>query len=144
MSLVICHVTCHSSLLVNFVFKIGLKFLILAYKDGRRGLQTPSHVFVGQCSGLTQENRNDLERTQKTFLKLVLQEEYQSYNNALKISQLETLDKRREELTLRFAQTSLADGLFHDLFPIRKKQHTIRTRNRGRFKGTVTPKSFNL
>jgi hypothetical protein len=85
-------------------------------------------------SGLTQENRNDLERTQKTFLKLVLQENYQNYNNALKISQLETLDKRRKKLTLKFAQTSLADGLLHDLFPIIKKQHNMKTRNKGRYK----------
>ena len=89
---------------------------------------------VSWDSGLTQENRNNLERTQKTFLKLVLQENYQNYNNALKISQLETLDKRRKELTLRFAQTSLADGLLHDLFPIRKKQHNIKIRNKERYK----------
>ena len=38
-------------------------------------------------SGLTQENRNDLERTQKTFLKLILEEDYGNYNNALHISQ---------------------------------------------------------
>ena len=76
-------------------------------------------------SGLTQENRNNLERTQKTFLILILEEEYNNYENALHISQLETLDKRRKELTLRFAQTSLADGLLTDVFPIKNTNHML-------------------
>ena len=41
-------------------------------------------------SGLTEQNRADLERTQKTFTKLVLQEEYTDYKSALLILQLET------------------------------------------------------
>ena len=80
---------------------------------------------------MTQDYRNNLERTQKTFIKLVLQEDYGNYNNASNISQLDTLDKRIKELTLRFSQTSLADGLLYDLFPIRKKQHNMKTRNKG-------------
>ena len=84
-------------------------------------------------SGLTQENRNDLERTQKTFLKLILEEDYYIYENALKISQLETLDKRRKKLMLSFAQTSLADGMLTDLFPIKKKNTQNEKRNKGRF-----------
>ena len=85
-------------------------------------------------SGLTQENRNNLERTHKTFLKLILEEDYKNYENALQVSQLETLDKRRKDLTLRFAQTSLADGLLTDLFPIRNKSHRMKTRNKGKFR----------
>ena len=85
-------------------------------------------------SGLTQENRNNLERTQKTFVILILEEEYNNYENALHISQLETLDKRRKELTLRFAQTSLADGLLTDLFPMRNKAHVMKTRSKVKFK----------
>ena len=72
-------------------------------------------------SRLTQENRNNLERTQKTFLKLFLEEDFKNYENALRISQLETLDKRRKDITLKFAETSIADGLLTDLFPIRNK-----------------------
>ena len=84
-------------------------------------------------SGLTQENRNDLERTQKTFRKLILEEDYQNYENALKISQLKTLDKRRKKLMLSFAQTSLADGMLTDLFPIKKKTHKMKKRKKRRF-----------
>ena len=85
-------------------------------------------------SGLSQENRNNLERTQKMFLTLILEEDYKNYENALHISQLETLDKRRKDITLRFAETSIADGLLTDLFPIRNKLHSMKTRSKGKFK----------
>ena len=67
-------------------------------------------------SGLTQENRNYLERTQKTYLKLILEEDYLNYENALKISQLETLDKLRKKTDVEFR---LADGMLTDLIPIK-------------------------
>ena len=34
-------------------------------------------------TSITQENIEDIERTQKTFAKLVLREKYQNYENAL-------------------------------------------------------------
>ena len=46
-------------------------------------------------SGLTAENKADLERTQKTFSKLVLEEDYKTYSKVLQALQLETLEKRR-------------------------------------------------
>jgi hypothetical protein len=85
-------------------------------------------------SGLIKENRNNLERTQKTFLKLILEENYKNYENALNTCQLESLEKHRKILTLRFAQTSLADGHFRDLFPVRNKSHQMKTRNSRKFK----------
>ena len=72
-------------------------------------------------SGLTEQNRTDLERIQKTFAKLVLQETYSNYASALDILQLETLECRRKALSLKFARSSLADGLLRDLFPLKKK-----------------------
>ena len=85
-------------------------------------------------SGLTQENRNSLERTQKTFLRLILEEDYINYENALTVCQLETFEKRRKNLTVRFAQTNLAYGYFSDLFPVRNKSHKMKTRKRGKLK----------
>ena len=41
-------------------------------------------------SSLTQENRNNLERTQKTFYKLILKEKYKDCSNALIQLNLET------------------------------------------------------
>ena len=54
-------------------------------------------------SGLSQENRNSLERTQKTFLRLILEEDYRNYENALTVCQLETLENCRKTQTLKFA-----------------------------------------
>ena len=85
-------------------------------------------------SGLTEQNRNDLERTQKTFTKLVLQENYENYTSALDILQLETLESRRKFLSLKFAKSSLADGLLRDLFPIKTKAHSMKTRRKNKYK----------
>ena len=70
---------------------------------------------------ITAENRKDLEQTQKSFTKLVLQENYTTYKSALVSLDLESLEKRRQKLPLRFAKTSIADGHFKGL--ILKKNH---------------------
>ena len=85
-------------------------------------------------NGLTDENEQDLERTQKTFCKLILGEKYTAYFEALDSLNLETLKTRRKNLTLRFAKQSLADGKLRDLFPIRRKEHTMRTRRNEKYK----------
>ena len=85
-------------------------------------------------NGLTDENEQDLERTQKTFCKLVLGEKYTSYFEALFFLNLETLKTRRKRLTLRFTKQSLADGKLRDLFPIRRKEHTMGTRRNEKYK----------
>ena len=55
-------------------------------------------------SSLTVENTQDLERVQKTALKIILQNEYKSYESALQILDLENLVERRERLCLQFAK----------------------------------------
>ena len=67
-------------------------------------------------SGLTKENIQDLERTQKTFVKLILEENYKNYRCSWQTLQLETLEERRKNISLNFAKTSIADGHFSDLF----------------------------
>ena len=54
-------------------------------------------------SSLTQEQSNKLERIQKTCLKVILDEEYEDYNSALKISNLDTLLDRRLQRCLDFS-----------------------------------------
>ena len=87
-------------------------------------------------SGLTAENRADLERTQKTFTKLVLEEDYETYPKALQALQLETLENRRKTLTLSFVKRSLSDGKFRYLFPLRRKPHIMKTRHPNKYKTT--------
>ena len=79
-------------------------------------------------SSLAQHKRTDLERTQKKISKLVLQEEYTNYTTALKSLHLETLDNWQKSLSLKFAKSSIADGLLSDLFPLSAKAHQIETR----------------
>ena len=87
-------------------------------------------------SSLTDQNKSDLERVQKTFVKLILEEDYTNYQSGLSLLHLNTLEERRNILTLRFAKTSLADGLLRDLFPLRSKQHRMTKRNTEKFKVT--------
>ena len=54
-------------------------------------------------SSLTEENRNDLERVQKTAVKLILGDRYKSYGQALLVLELENLDERRTSLCKTFA-----------------------------------------
>ena len=51
-----------------------------------------------QNSGLTSEEITDIERVQKSFLHIILQQNYQDYKSALEIAQLETLVYRRLNL----------------------------------------------
>ena len=87
-------------------------------------------------SSLTEENRTDLERTQKIFCKLVLEEDYTNYKKALKILHLLTLDERQKSLTLQFAEIGIKNGTMNDLFPHKRKIHSMETRKGNYFKIT--------
>ena len=69
-------------------------------------------------SSLTQENIEDLERTQKSFAKMILKQEYTNYETALLKLNLQTLEQRRKELCLKFAKDSIKNEILSDLFPI--------------------------
>ena len=83
---------------------------------------------------LYRENIRDLERTQKTFVKLVLEESYRNYETALEALQLDSLEKRRKTISLNFAKTAIADGHFSDLFPRRTKNHPMTRRDKSKYK----------
>ena len=55
-------------------------------------------------SNLTQEDKEYLERTPKSFAKLVLQGKYNNYPSSLELLGLESLEKRRDILMIRFAK----------------------------------------
>ena len=80
-------------------------------------------------SGLTLENNEDLERIQKCALKIILKEDYKTYENALKLLDLEKLCERRKNLCLKFAKKCIKHPKMKDLFPLRKKKHEMITRN---------------
>ena len=64
----------------------------------------------------------------------VLEENYQNYQTGLQALQLDSLEKRRKTICLNFAQTSIADGHFRDLFPMRRENHQMATRHKQKFK----------
>ena len=80
-------------------------------------------------SSLTTKNRNDLERCQKSSLKLILGPKYENYSQALEYLKIQTLDQRRDKLCLRFAKKCLKLANMQQLFPYRSKQHNMDTRN---------------
>ena len=77
---------------------------------------------------LTQENTEDLERTQKTFAKLVLGKNYRNYEDALIRLNLYSLSKRRTELCLKFSKSGLRNNTLRDLLQRKKKRHTMKIR----------------
>ena len=84
-------------------------------------------------SSLTEENCTDLERTQKSFTKLILKKKYTTYEKSLIKLNLTTLKQRRQDLTLRFAQHCLKSEKFKTLFP-ENDTHHINTRHKKKFK----------
>ena len=70
---------------------------------------------------LTKENSDDLERTQKSFVKLVLKNHYSTYEEGLEKLNLDTLSDRREKISLKFAQDGVKFETFTDL--LKKRKH---------------------
>ena len=87
-------------------------------------------------STLTQEDKENLERTQKSFAKLVLQEKYNDYPSALDMLGLETLENRRDMLMTRFAENSIKNNKLNKLFKLRTKEHDMELRAEERYQVT--------
>ena len=86
-------------------------------------------------SSLTLENVKDLERIQKNALKIILQEKYENYTNALALTGLKSLIERRKELSLRFAKACLKNNQTNSMFPVNPTStaYDIHTRHREKF-----------
>ena len=85
-------------------------------------------------SSLTEDNRRDLERVQKSALKIILKNSYINYEEALKVLKLESLDQRRSRLCLKFAKNCLKNDKMKQLFPLAEKKHGMDTRSQDKFK----------
>ena len=64
-------------------------------------------------SSLTNKNRRDLERVQKSAVKVILGQRYTSYDEGLKSLRLQSLEERREAMCLKFAKQSLKIDKFY-------------------------------
>ena len=87
-------------------------------------------------SSLTLENLQSLERIQKNALKIILQEEYLNYSNALSITGLKSLFERRNDLCLRFAIACTKNDKAKSMFPLNEvsNSYDVNTRYRETYK----------
>ena len=81
---------------------------------------------------ITQEEKDDLERVQRCAIKLIMKEEYQTYEDALERLKLQNLSDRREMLALRFAKKCTKHERFKDWFPL--NESNIKIRNGEKYK----------
>ena len=79
-------------------------------------------------SSLTEDNKNDLERIQKSAVKVILKESYKGYIQGLHKLDLLTLDERRDSLCLEFAQRCVKNKKMTHMFPKNTKTHDMNTR----------------
>ena len=80
-------------------------------------------------SGLTVQKKIYLERVQKVALKIILKENYQTYENALNVLDLETLKERRIHLSLDFSRKCLRNKKIKSFFPPNNRTHPMDIRN---------------
>ena len=91
--------------------------------------------------GLTAKQSSDIERIQKLAFKIILQEDYTSYDRACKIFATQTLQLRCEKLCLKFATKNIKSE--RPLFAKTKRTrnnivHEYKCNN-GRFQKTSLP-----
>ena len=82
-------------------------------------------------SSLTVANRNDIERIQKSAMKVIFRSDYPGYERSLKILNIESLQDRRERLSLNFAKKCLNHEKFSEMFP--KNLSKIKSRGKERY-----------
>ena len=85
-------------------------------------------------SSITDENSNDLERVQKSAIKIILQDSYKGYNSGLAQLEIESLKSRREQLCLSFALKCVKSDKVRHMFPMNIKPHEMSTRHGEKFK----------
>ena len=84
-------------------------------------------------SSLTEENSQDLERVQKTAMKIILKNKYKGYKKSLMKLEMDTLKVRRQNLSLNFAIKSTKNKKMNHMFPKNIKLHLMETRNPEKF-----------
>ena len=82
-------------------FSVSKRDMITIYILFIRSILEQSSVVWS--SSLTKDEKNAFERTQKVALRIIYQEDYISYENALKLSNLKTIEERHTKLLLNFA-----------------------------------------
>ena len=84
-------------------------------------------------NSLTAENCQDLERIQKTAVRIILGKQFENYEEALEKIDLQPLNVRRNELCLKFAKQCLKNPKTRDMFPTKEKIHEMELRDEEKF-----------
>lgn len=79
-------------------------------------------------STLTTKNRRDLERVQKSAVRVILGRKYNTYKEGLKKLNLDDLNERRRKICLNFAKNCLRNEKVKDIFPLKKSNHKMKKR----------------
>ena len=105
----------------------------------RSVLETAAPLFAG---GLSQTNISDIENVQRSAFKIILRKDYFSYSQALDVLGENTLEERRENISLKFAKKSTNHPKMKHLF---KKKECTKTRNGSKFVETKsnTKRGYN-
>ena len=85
-------------------------------------------------SSLTKEQSDDIERVQRTALKVILGAEYTDYETSLTKCSLETLHSRREKRCLTFGLRSIKHPKLKSMFPLNNPLQAGFVRDRNKFK----------
>ena len=82
-------------------------------------------------SSLTIENSEDLERVQKSAVRIILGSDYKGYDDARIKVNLDALEERREYICKNFAKKSIKSENVrsNEIFKEREKIHSMKTRN---------------
>ena len=83
---------------------------------------------LAQLTNCNTRKKSDIERVQKTCLKVIFGTSYTNYESALKQSNLTSLDERRKELCISFAKKCIANENTKDMFPLKPKNANWKTR----------------
>ena len=76
-------------------------------------------------SSLSQQNISDLERVQKSAMKIILGNKYTGYKKSLLKLDILSLSERREQLCLQFALKCTKNSRTKNMFPENKKTHEM-------------------
>ena len=94
-------------------------------------------------SNRTVENSKDLERIQKSAIRIILGDHFTTYEDGLEVLMLAKLSERREKLSLNFAKKALKNDLVSDLFPLdtnrNKDKYKVIHANTDRLKNSAVP-----
>ena len=84
-------------------------------------------------SSLSSKNRRDIERVQKSAVKIILGNRFSDYEKGLQELNLETLDERRKQICLKFAKNCLRNERVRDMFPL-NSQYQMKLRKSRKYK----------